>query len=560
MSSRHGREAFFIVGEGMRQIGSDGRPESVAPNSLQDTTEFRFSRFVPGLRNERENSTNVLAKLAVAMVGGAGRTDPTLPAGYTYLGQFVDHDMTLDKAELDLGQPVDIPGLLSQRSPTLDLDSLYGKGPQEQPQWYEDDGMHLRRGTPLNFESPKAAKPGFDLPRWGAQGAGLTPALAPRRARIPDARNDENLAVAQVHTAFIRFHNCVVDDILAGATPGTPQEVFDRARGIVTRHYQWMLRTDYLPRMVDPAVVDAVFSQGRRFFERHGERDATMPVEFSGAAFRLGHSMIRTAYNWNKHFNAAAAQAQGPIRSGHLFRLFRFSGTSGTLAPTDLPPGSAADLADLESGANVGEVLPANWVADFTRLFDMRRFGPAFTPAPSDMNFAMAIDTQIVDPLKSLPIASFGGVGEPDLALKRSLAFRNLARGRMLGLPSGQQLAYALQVAPLTASQIINGQGGVEIPDSLFAGADRLQLETNTPLWFYVLREAEIGGKNRLSGVGAIIVAETFHRAMQASTHSVVNDTAFRPTLGPGASQGRFDMADLLHYAFEGKADMLNPH
>ena len=75
MSSRHGREAFFIVGEGMRQIGSDGRPESVAPNSLQDTTEFRFSRFVPGLRNERENSTNVLAKLAVAMVGGAGRTD-----------------------------------------------------------------------------------------------------------------------------------------------------------------------------------------------------------------------------------------------------------------------------------------------------------------------------------------------------------------------------------------------------------------------------------------------------------------------------------------------------
>lgn len=106
-----------------------------------------------------------------------------------------------------------------------------------------------------------------------------------------------------------------------------------------------------------------------------------MPVEFSGAAFRLGHSMIRTAYNWNKHFNAAA-RAQGPIRSGHLFRLFRFSGTSGTLAPTDLPPGSAADLADLESRQPLdAEVLPANWVADFTRLFDLRRFGPAFTPA-----------------------------------------------------------------------------------------------------------------------------------------------------------------------------------
>ena len=560
MSSRHGREAFFIVGEGMRQIGSDGRPESVTPSSLQDTTEFRFSRFVPGLKNDRENSTNVLAKLAVAMVGGAGRTDPTLPAGYTYLGQFVDHDMTLDKAELNLGMPVDIPGLLSQRSPTLDLDSLYGQGPAATPQWYEADGMHLRRGTPANFESPNAARPGFDLPRWGAEGAGLAEPVPPRRARIPDIRNDENLAVAQVHAAFIRFHNRVVDEILAGASPGAPQQVFDRARGIVTRHYQWMLRTDYLPRIADPAIVDAVFDKGRRFFEPAGEGHATMPVEFSGAAFRLGHSMIRTGYQWNRHFNATAAQAQGPIRSGHLFRLFRFSGTSGTLAPTAHPPGSPEDIADLEAAANVGAALPANWVADFTRLFDLRRFGPSFTPAPADMNFAMAIDTQIVDPLKTLPIGSFGGVGEPDLALKRSLAFRNLARGRMLGLPSGQQLAYALGVPALTASQIFHGRGGVEIPDSLFAGADRHQLETNTPLWFYVLREAEFGGKNRLAGVGAIVVAETFHRAMQASTHSIVDDAAFRPTLGPGVPQGRFDMADLLHYAFEGKAEMRNPH
>lgn len=560
MSSRHGREAFYIVGEGMRQIGHDGRPESVTPNSLQDTTEFRFSRFIPGLRNDRENSSNVLFKLAIAMVGGAGRTDPTLPAGYTYLGQFVDHDMTLDRAELDLGTPVDIPGLLSQRSPTLDLDSLYGKGPVASPQWYEDDGMHLRRGTPANFESPNAAQPGFDLPRWGAAGAGLAEPVPARRARIPDTRNDENLAVAQVHAAFIRFHNRVVDEILHEPAPGTPQQVFERARGLVTRHYQWMLRTDYLPRMADPSLVDAVYAKGRSWFEPEGEGPATMPVEFSGAAFRLGHSMIRTGYNWNRHFNAAAAQAQGPIRSGHLFRLFRFSGTSGTLLPTDLPPGSPEDLAELERANPAGDVLPANWAADFTRLFDLRRFGAAFTPAPSDMNFAMAIDTQIVDPLKSLPIGSFGGVGEPDLAMKRSLAFRNLARGRMLGLPSGQQLAYALKVPALSASQIFHGHGGVELTDEMFKGADRYQLETNTPLWFYVLREAEIGGKNRLAGVGAVIVAETFHRAMQASTHSIVTDTAFRPTLGPGASQGRFDMADLLHYAFEGKPEMLNPH
>lgn len=557
MSSRHGREAFYIVGEGMLQIAADGRPDAQPPSALEETTEYRFSRFVPGLKNPRENSTNVLAKLALAMTGGAGRPDPTLPAGYTYLGQFVDHDMTLDKSELDLQAPVNLQTLFSQRSPTLDLDSLYGRGPAVSPQWYEADGMHLRRGTPLDIESPNAAQPGFDLPRWG--GDAVPPAPA-RHARIPDLRNDENLAVAQVHTAFIRFHNRVVDEILAATPSAPPADVFERARGLVTLHYQWMLRTDYLPRIADPAVVNAVFAQGRRHFEADGRGPATMPVEFSGAAFRLGHSMIRSTYQWNRLFNAAAAQAQGPIRSGHLFRLFRFSGTSGTLVPTALPPGSPEDLADLERPAQLGDALPSNWVADFTRLFDLRRFGPAFTPAAADMNFAMAIDTQVVDPLKSLPIGSFGGVGEPDLVLKRSLAFRNLARGRMLGLPSGQQMAAALGVAPLSAADIVHGHGGVEIPDALFQGSDRHQLETNTPLWFYVLREAEAGGRNRLAGVGATIVAETFHRAMQASTCSIVRDPAFRPTLGPGAGERRFDMADLLHYAFEGRADLLNPH
>ena len=78
----------------------------------------------------------------------------------------------------------------------------------------------------------------------------------------------------------------------------------------------------------------------------------------------------------------------------------------------------------------------------------------------------------------------------------------------------------------------------------------------DTPLWFYVLREAELNG-GRLTGVGARIVAETIHRAMEGSRFSIVRDPAWHPTLGP--DNATFRMSDLLLFAFEGKKDLLAP-
>jgi hypothetical protein len=77
-----------------------------------------------------------------------------------------------------------------------------------------------------------------------------------------------------------------------------------------------------------------------------------------------------------------------------------------------------------------------------------------------------------------------------------------------------------------------------------------------TPLWFYVLREAEFNG-GRLKGVGARIVAETFHRAIEGSVESIVRDPAWRPSLGPNTTT--FRMVDLLLFAFQGRANLLNP-
>ena len=124
----------------------------------------------------------------------------------------------------------------------------------------------------------------------------------------------------------------------------------------MVKHYQWMIRTDFLPRLVDPAIVSDVFANGRKFFEKDSTpaNMPTMPIEFSVAAYRLGHSMIREQYNWNRIFRAGGA---APASLG---LLFQFSGTSGTLSP---PPSTPNDR---ESGDF--ERLPSNWTVDFRRL------------------------------------------------------------------------------------------------------------------------------------------------------------------------------------------------
>jgi hypothetical protein len=512
---RHGSESYFVVGEGLLGETVGGRDRTLETAREAQAPPFRFSRMGPSGAN-RQLSEALNRKLGTAIASGGGGAS-NIPAGFTYLGQFVDHDLTFDKTDVMLGENVPPAELLQARSPSLDLDSLYGAGPDDpaSAKFYEADGIHLRMGKTLASDG-NAAKDGFDLPR----GEGSTQ-KAKRKAIIPDPRNDENLAVAQTHLAFIRFHNRVVDT-LPSSVPLALR--FRRARRIVTRHYQWMLRTDYLPRICAPGVVNNVFTSGRKAFEVGVPPTdvPTMPIEFSVAAFRLGHSMIREAYNWNKIFD---------FGSGTLDLLFTFSASSGDLGGS--------------------QRLLSIWVADFRRLYDFGEAGRADLVVPAaKFNRAMRIDTKLVDPLATLP-------GFP--AAERNLAFRNLTRAGMVRLATGQQMAAFLKskgvtLTKLTTPQIRNGNGGVTLDD--LTEPQKAALLKNTPLWFYVLREAELNG-GRLKGVGARIVAETFHRAMEGSQTSIVRDPTWRPKLGPDSST--FRMVDLLLLAFQGKKNLLAP-
>jgi heme peroxidase len=519
---RHGFESYFVLGEGLLSDSSgDEAPTAAAAAAAPP---FRFSRMGPRGVNRQLGDPN-RKKIGNAMAEGGGGQS-RIPAGFTYLGQFIDHDLTFDRTNVMLGANVSPATLLQARSPSLDLDSLYGAGPgdPESKKFYENDGLHLKMGKTVPADGFPAMQ-GFDLPR----GAGNT-AAKKRKAIIPDPRNDENLAVAQTHLALARFHNRVVDT-LPGSVP--PSQKFARAREIVTKHYQWMIRTDYLPRICAGAVVNNVFNQGRKAFEVGVPPTSvpTMPIEFSVAAFRLGHSMVRRAYNWNKVFDNGG---------GTLDFLFLFSSTGGDLAG--------------------GPRLPSNWIADFRRLYDFKEANkPNLTVPANKSNRAMRIDTRIVNPLKNLPPGAFGGPAVPFDDPRANLAFRNLTRAKMVKLATGQQMATFLKgkgvnVDKLTQAQLRNGNNGADLGG--LTQAQRAALVKDTPLWFYVLREAELNN-GRLKGVGARIVAETMHRAMEGSQFSIVRDPGFKPSLGPNNTT--FRMVDLLLFAFEGKKALLAP-
>jgi len=218
-------------------------------------------------------------------------TNPRLFAGFTFIGQFIDHDITLDTTPL-AQQQVDPDATVNFRTARYDLDVLYGRGPVDEPQFYGPvDRDKLRLETNVNGV--------LDL---GRDGDG--------RAVIPDRRNDENLIIIQFHKAVAQFHNRIVD--AARAQGLRPEWVFETARRLTRWHYQWAVIHDFLPRFIQtPGVDELVGPNGTVYKEVAGKppvinlnyykptnRDDRpfMPVEFAVAAYRFGHSLVRPFY------------------------------------------------------------------------------------------------------------------------------------------------------------------------------------------------------------------------------------------------------------------------
>jgi hypothetical protein len=406
-------------------------------------------------------------------------TGPRLFAGFTFIGQFIDHDITLDTTPLTQ-QQADPDATTNFRTARYDLDSVYGRGPTDDPQFYDpaDRDKLLLKTNGNNV---------LDVPRDSATG----------RAIIGDRRNDENLIIVQFHKAVAQFHNQIVK---YARDQGMRKEwVFETARRLTRWHYQWAVIHDFLPRFVGDELVG---TSGTVYKEVAGKSPVInllyykptnkdgrpfMPVEFAVAAYRFGHSLIRPFYVLNDT--------------------------------------GIVDIFGAEGGRNLngGRPIPSDLVIDWKNILPDLGNPNARKPRK--------IDTKLSIPLSNLPGSA---VPPPDPTIQ--LAVRNNRRGKQVGLPSGQQIAKAMRVTALSNNELGLTQSG-------WGG--------EAPLWFYILKEAELPpyNGNQLGPVGGRIMAETLVGLLQRDPNSYLYlDPSWKPTSPIARTTGQFTFADLLKF------------
>jgi hypothetical protein len=436
------------------------------------------------------------------------RDNPNLTAGITFFGQFLDHDLTFDKKSL-IDANASARRTVNFRSAAFDLDSVYGAGPTDSPELYDTSSGRIKfilQAIPGSEAVSRNGAVRKDLPRDAAG-----------NAIVAESRNDENLVISQFQVAMLSFHNAVTDYLMEQPEwrDASAERVFEEARRLVTWHYQWIVLHEFLPLTIGQERVDRILAEGLKYYHPHPpsrhQGDAQgmplIPIEFSVAAYRFGHSQARPSYRANF----------GPTGGAAFFALLF----------DDSQDPASQDPADLRGGKRA----PRRFI-DWQTFFD-------FGDGNSRTN--KRIDSKLSSVLMALPGARAPSPGMPTDGLQ-SLPARNLTRHVNFGLPSGQAVAARMHLPMLTPEQL------AELAP--YALDSRTTMDTSTPLFYYVLKEAEVMEDGlRLGPVGSAIVGEVFIGLMQDNDSAyLARQPDWQPTL-PAATPGTFKITDLLRFA-----------
>jgi Animal haem peroxidase len=503
-----------------------------------------FGRMFPKLAPFRPDGTDEmtslanLAELADSMLEPGGGVDTTHGALYTYFAQFIDHDITLDLepqptadfsfAKPNARSPLLDPGgntVFDYESKKLNLSQIYGGGPSVSPQLYASDGLHFL--VPANVNGV------IDLPRR-ADGSAI----------LVELRNDENQILSQFHVAMLLFHNNLVDAL--------GMKNFTRAMNMVIKYYQWAILHDFLPLFCGQAVIDAMLAGKGRVYDPGAKvAQPIMPIEFSTAAYRFGHSLVRNAYSVNPVISPGNKNARNTL----------FAGVGGATGPAGGTGQPLTPVGDLHGGYPLTLDHQIDWRNFSEDLFDITVPGASLQvlKQPGGGDGLHSIGQSMFGQPPGVPAAGSGAgmpIGGPSGVQpsgSNSIQYRDFIRGFFYQLPSGQDVATAYGLTPVDPAEAI--------PSSIPG------FSAGTPLFQYVLYEAFLAnqgspvidnfdatgttGDFTLSGlgpVGARIVADVLLRLMRISADGVFAN-GFSPAEPIAQAAGQFRVSDLLRFA-----------
>ena len=442
---------------------------------------------IGGIMDAKDNLSDPVQSVTNPAVFSPNNLDnPNMTAGVTFFGQFLDHDITFDpKSNLFA---VSNPNTTTNfRTPAFDLDSVYGGGPENSPDLYDTssgDILFRIEAIPGSEAVSRKGATRYDVPREESG-----------QAIIAEGRNDENTVISQFQLAMLRFHNAVSAQVRAAHADWSSEEVFERAQRMVRWHYQWIIVHEFLPLTIGQERVTSFLNDRKKI------QHPRIPIEFSVAAYRFGHSQVRPSYRLNF----------GPD-GGPAFFAFVFN---DNIDPTDPDP------KDLRGGKRAAR-----------RFVDWQTF---FVLDTTSVRNNKRIDTKISSVLMQLPGSRGPAPGLPSDGVQ-SLASRNLMRHVNFGLPSGQAVAARLGLPALSQTQL--------------SELAPYGMDSSTPLWYYVLKEAEVMENGlRLGPVGGYIVGKVFTDLLKADKTSYIAAKPHWTPVFPSATPGDFRITDLLKFA-----------
>lgn len=459
------------------------------PASYDKQREGRFGRLfwkkhnTKPLQSKPENLIELGRLGGVMDSGGVKRVTESVPLGMIFLGQFIDHDITFD-TESRFNSVNDPNEIENFRTPNLDLDCLFGEGPEDEPFLYEAKSLKLITGK-TNKNLGQARE--FEKEDLARNGQG--------KAIIGDPRNDENRIISQLQLLFIRFYNKVYDKVANENSGFVDMEVYEEARRITTWHYQWIILKEFLPKLVGADLMLDIIHHGRKWYRP--KKRPFIPVEFSVAAYRFGHSMIP-----------------------QKLRL--------------QPGGDENDLFSDQIGGGFSKIDNLDQIVNWNQFFDI----------DGSTQLATKLDTKLSSELLRLPFL-IDNVRIPEF--QKSLATRNLMRGNSFLLPSGESVSKCMGMDQAIIDRVADTARDIVRGTSI-------DFSKGIPLWFYILTEGEEIGRDGIPGeglgpVGGRIVGEVLYGLLQLDENSFVSSNRnWVPTLTENNS---FSMKEMILYVNE---------